>query len=301
MFRSFVRALYRLAIRHLPDRGAVALMYYRHLGKLPNLRSPATFSEKIAWRKIHSRDPRYPVFSDKLAAKSRIAELVGSQHVTPTLWSGTDPAAIPYERLTAPYVIKTNHGSGGNIFIRKPADIRRPAIAESMAQQLQHSHGREFREWGYLGIAPVILIEPMICVADGSIPDDYKFFVYDGKARFIQHDCGRFGDHRRNLYDIDWNLLPVTLHYPAREAPAPRPAALAEMIRIAERIGQQFDFVRVDLYSTTEGVRFGEAAFYPGSGHEAFTPPEWDLRFGQPWHLDTRARVALAPSPQAPT
>lgn len=289
MIRSLVRAVYHYATTHLPDRGAVSLMYYRHLGRIPNLRHPSSFNEKIAWRKVHSRDPRYPRFSDKITAKQCIADLVGEQYVTPTLWTGTDPAQIPYERLAPPYVIKMNNGSGGNIFIRSPADIDRAAIAASLNQQLHHSHANEFREWGYVDIRPQILIEPMIRMPGGAVPEDYKFFVYDGKARFIQYDRDRFTGHRRNLYDIDWNLLPATLLYPARLEPVPKPETLAEMIQIAEKIGSPFDFVRVDLYSTPEGIRFGEVAFYPGSGHEPFTPPEWDLKFGEPWTLPPRS------------
>jgi hypothetical protein len=54
------------------------------------------------------------------------------------------------------------------------------------------------------------------------------------------------------------------------------------MIDIAEKIGAQFDFVRVDLYSPPQGILFGEASFYPNSGLKAFVPEEWDYRFGEP-------------------
>jgi hypothetical protein len=57
------------------------------------------------------------------------------------------------------------------------------------------------------------------------------------------------------------------------------------MIEIAERIGAQFDFVRVDLYSAPQGILFGEVTFYPNAGLEPFTPQEWDTTFGEPWRL----------------
>ncbi len=263
----------------------MCLIHLRHTGKLPDLRNPSTFNEKILWRKLNQRDPRFPLFSDKIGVKQCIVDLVGAQYVTPTLWTGTDAGAIPYERLATPFVIKANNGSGGNIFIRRREDIDRAAIATTLNRQMHYSHGRQLREWGYLDIKPRILIEPMIWTPDGTAPEDYKFFVYDGKVHFIQYDCDRFDDHRRNLYDADWNLLPATLQFPAEESPIPRPESLAEMIRIAERIGEPFDFVRVDLYSTRDGIRFGEVAFYPGSGFEAFSPPEWDRQFGAPWKI----------------
>jgi hypothetical protein len=49
--------------------------------------------------------------------------------------------------------------------------------------------------------------------------------------------------------------------------------------------GTQFDFVRVDLYSPPQGIFFGEVAFYPNAGLQAFTPKEWDNKFGEPWKI----------------
>ena len=57
------------------------------------------------------------------------------------------------------------------------------------------------------------------------------------------------------------------------------------MINLAERIGAQFDFVRVDLYSPPQGILFGEVTFYPGAGLRAFIPEDWDYKFGEPWKI----------------
>jgi hypothetical protein len=57
------------------------------------------------------------------------------------------------------------------------------------------------------------------------------------------------------------------------------------MIEMAEKIGAQLEFVRVDLYSSPQGILFGEVTFYPNAGLEAFTPEQWDMTFGEPWHL----------------
>jgi hypothetical protein len=57
------------------------------------------------------------------------------------------------------------------------------------------------------------------------------------------------------------------------------------MIDVAERIGAQFDFVRVDLYSPPQGILFGEVTFYPAAGLQPFVPREWDNIFGEPWKI----------------
>ena len=42
-----------------------------------------------------------------------------------------------------------------------------------------------------------------------------------------------------------------------------------------------FDFVRVDLYLTPHGVRFGELTFTPAAALDNKRLPETDLRFGR--------------------
>jgi TupA-like ATPgrasp len=60
-----------------------------------------------------------------------------------------------------------------------------------MHKQLCFSHGHKFREWGYLGITPMVMVERMIDVGGEKVPEDYKFFVYHGLVHFIQVDYDR--------------------------------------------------------------------------------------------------------------
>jgi len=64
-----------------------------------------------------------------------------------------------------------------------------------------------------------------------------------------------------------------------------KPVNLAQMINLAEMIGAQFDFVRVDLYSPPQGILFGEVTFYPYAGLEPIIPKEWDNKLGEPWRI----------------
>ena len=269
----------------LPDYAAVNLMYCATFRRLPNLRHPRTFSEKVAWRKLYQRNPEFSVYSDKAAVKGKMAKLVGEQHIIETLWVGSDPEDIPFDSLTPPYVIKVNHSSGANVFVRGAQDVKREMIVASMRERLAFSNGHRLREWGYLGIPRKVMVERMVETPSGDVPEDYKFFVYHGRVHFVHFDCDRFREHKRNLYDRDWNLLPAKLGYPQTSVPVSKPANLAQMINLAEKIGAQFDFVRVDLYSPPQGILFGEVTFYPDAGLQAFTPKEWDNKFGEPWKI----------------
>ncbi len=285
MIKDIASRAYKPVLDLLPDFEAVNLMYLGAFGRLPDLRHPKRLTEKIVWRKLYQRNPLFTVFSDKIAVKAEIAKLIGARHVIETLWTGTNPEDIPFDRLKLPYVIKVNHSTGGNVFVRSAQDIKRGQIMASMRNQLSFSHGHRFREWGYLGIHPQVLVERMITAPNGGVPEDFKVFVYHGRVHFIHIDRDRLSALRRNIYDREWNRLPFELRYPSIQEPVPKPANLGPMIELAEAIGAQFDFVRVDLYSPPQGIYFGEVTFYPGAGHMPFKPKEWDKRFGEPWRI----------------
>ena len=285
MIRNAVEKVYRSVIDRLPDYAAINVMYFRRFRRLPNLRNPRTFNEKIAWRKLYQHNPLFPIFSDKVAVKAEIAKLIGEQYIIETLWVGDNPEDIPFDGLKPPYVIKVNHSSGGNIFIRTAQDIKRDKIVASMREQLGFSIDHIFREWGYLGIPHKVIVERMVEMSGDEVPEDYKFFTYHGRVHFIEVDCDRFRGHKTNLYDREWNLLPVKLKYPPTSEPVSKPVRLGQMINLAEKTGAQFDFVRVDLYSPPQGLLFGETTFYPGAGVGHFSPRDWDLIFGAPWRL----------------
>jgi hypothetical protein len=286
---TVIRKAYRAVMDNLPDQLAVRLMYFRRFKRWPNLRRPATFTEKVNWRKLNQRDPRFTVLSDKVAAKDAVAKLIGARHIVPTLWVGRTADELPFDELEPPYVVKVSHGNGGHCFVRRGEVIDRERIRRSIELQLNYSYGTLFREWAYLDVPRRVLVEPMILLPDGEIPDDYKFFVYHGRVHFIQVDYARFRKHRRNFYTRAWARLPVTSACPPTQEVPPEPDRLGEMIAIAETIGAEFDFVRVDLYLTCDDVLFGEATFYPAGGMSGFGSARWDATFGEPWHVQSGA------------
>ncbi len=123
-----------------------------------------------------------------------------------------------------------------------------------------------------------------------GIPDDYKLFVFHGRCRFIQVDAGRFGGRTQDFFDAEWNHLPMSGGPAWADPEPPRPARFDEMISIAERLGQDTDFVRVDLYHLPDRVVFGELTSYPAGGDSPFDPESFDLEFGRHWTVPRRYR-----------
>lgn len=289
-------AHYRLVNGSLPPRLRLAIEFYRRHRRWPDFDRPRSFSEKVNARQLHDRDPRLPRFVDKVAVKEIVAETLGPDWVVPTLWAGSDPDEIPFDRLEPPYVVKANHGSCMTAFVESRAELDAEAVRALARGWLGRDYGAEWCEWAYSPVPRKILVEPMLRDAAGEVPEDYKIFVFGGRAAWIQVDAGRFHDHRRAFYDTHWRLQSFGVEYPAMSRPMPRPQRLEEMLAAAERLGALFDFARVDFYEVEGRLLFGEITFYPGAGRDRFDPPEVDEAFGRLWpsreDADAAARVA---------
>ena len=283
-----IRKIKRKIIDALPQRWHIMLDFARAHGALPNLDNPRSFSEKIGWRKLNEHDPRMPDWVDKIKAKQIITRKFGERFVIPTLavYNSADELDFSKPPLSQPpYVLKTNHGSGFNIFVKElPADA--PTIRKKLATYLKIDYENILEEWAYSKVDRKILVEPLIETPLGYIPD-FKFHVFGGKVLAVEMVIDRFKDYWINLFDRDWKRLDIKKYAkrPPFEGDVPKPALLAEMISFAEALAADFPYVRVDLYEINGEVKFGEMTFYPGSGYDRFEPPAWDEKFGRAWKI----------------
>jgi hypothetical protein len=257
----------------------IAVSYLWRHGRLPNLTDPALFNELVQVRKLQDRDPRMAAMADKVAVKAIVTARLGREWVVPMLWSGIE---LPERSLWDGRVaVKARHGCNQNAFVGPDPREWRAARAAS-ARWMRGVYGRWLDEWLYTQIPRGLLVEPFIG-AGSELPIDYKVFVYGGHATHVQVHLDRARRHRWIVHDRDWRAI-------ARDAPAvPRPSALAAMMEAAEELARDFDFARVDFYQPAEQPIFGEISFYPGSGLEAFDPPELDAEMGRLW-LRAKAR-----------
>ncbi len=125
---------YQAAVRLMPAQQSIELQYLRTYRRLPDLKRPKTFNEKIQRRKLFGKDARYAVLTDKVRVKELVAERLGRDWLIPTLFNG--PALPPRAERTwpVPYILKANHGSGWNCFVsRPPTDVEWAQIEQATA------------------------------------------------------------------------------------------------------------------------------------------------------------------------
>ena len=117
---------------------------------------------------------------------------------------------------------------------------------------------------------------------EGSDLADYKFFTFNGRFRFGFVGSNRSKDIRFTLFEEGFKTVPCEYIYlsPKKEDAVSKPQNFDEMVALVERIGSMFDFVRVDLYNTNQGIRIGELTFVSQSGFGSFTKKEYDFKYG---------------------
>lgn len=272
--------------KHLPNQITTAYYasytYNKVHGHYPNLFTPKTFTEKIQKRKVFDRDPILPKHADKVVVKDFICQKLGKEWVTPTLWHGNTLPPLKERQWPLPFVIKANHASGTNIFVRTEAECDWQEIERKVQNWMNSIHGYYFGEWLYTEIKPQILIEPFISEIS-TMPLDYRLWTFQGKVEIIQVDSSREAGLKRNFYDKHWQQLPFSQDYPLETKEIPPPQSLKEMINAAELLAENISFVRVDFYEIHGKPLFGELTYYPFSGYRKFTPPKYDMLIGKLW------------------
>jgi len=252
------------------------------VGYWPQIKNPRTFNEKIANRKLFTNDELFTIVSDKYAVRDYVREKVGDEVLNPVYHVTDDPDTIPFESLPSKFVIKSTHGSGQIIIVddKEEADIEN--IRSQCSNWLDTEFGQDTREYWYSEIEPKILVERRIQDSQHKAPLDFKIFVFNGSAEYIQVNIGRFSDLTERFYDTDWNPMEFTHAY-EKGPKVDEPAKLDRMIEVAEALGEDFEFVRVDLYQTDDTVIFGELTLAPGGGYLWFSPKKWDFKLGNLW------------------
>ena len=273
--------------------------------RLWRTRRPQTFTEKVRYKMLRDRRQLMVTFSDKVAVRDHVASLAGV-HVLPRAYLVLeDPAELRTAVLPESFVLKPTHGSGVAVIVSATADEDarlsearyawvyrhvRPEhapiddLVAISAYWLTQLYGQgPNREWAYGHVPRRLLVEEFLAGPDGSVPDDYKFFVFHGTCHYVQVDRGRFDRRTQDFFTPDWCRVPLSGGHPWADPPLPRPARLSEMLALAELLSAGTDFVRVDLYDLPDRIVFGELSSFPAGGDSPFEPVSYDRRFGSHW------------------
>ena len=266
----------------LEDAEYLKLRFHYAMGQELDLENPKTFNEKLQWLKLHNRKPIYTDMVDKYAAKQYVADLIGEEHIIPTLgvWDSFDE--IDFDKLPDQFVLKCTHDSGGLVICRDKSKLDIRAAKKKLKKSLKRDFYLLGREWPYKDVPRRIIAEKYMGSLDSSLTD-YKFYCFNGKPLFLYVSSGleKHSTARISYVTLDWKHAPYKrLDYLPHEELPPKPSKLDEMIAYAELLSKNTAFLRVDLYQIDDEIYFSELTFFPGSGFTKFRNPEHDLEIG---------------------
>lgn len=265
----------------------IAKTYRDKFGRSLDWNHLERYSEKMQWDKAFNLYPHKAEYSDKIQVRKFIKETIGDQYLIPIygLWGNFNE--IDFNELPDQFVLKLNNGSGINLIVKDKNKVDWKKAKEMFTRGLKHSYAYSGFEMHYAYIRPLIYAEKYMDDGSGELTD-YKFQCFSGKPYYCWCDTGRFVDHRRNIFDLDWKLLPFRIGYENTEKVIPRPKNFSEMIEIAEQLSKGFAQVRIDLYNINGKIYFGEMTFTSESGLARFIPDSMDEIIGKLWNLEIK-------------
>lgn len=267
----------------VPDKYMLKLQYWIKLRRKLNLEEPERYTEKIQWYKLYYRNElmthcvdKYEVrrFVESRGYKSNLVELYG-------VYTQVDD--IDFSKLPDKFVIKTTNGSGTNFICDGKRDFDDLSCKRKISEFMKRPTISSGREWAYYDVQNKIIVEEFL-EDEGNIYggiNDYKFICFNGEIHCIVVDVGRYTEHRRNFYDLNWNLMNVSSDHENIDDIIEKPQNFEEMKKMVMELSKGFPHVRVDLYNIKGNIYFGEMTFYPWSGYVEFEPDEFDFVLGE--------------------
>lgn len=257
-----------------------SLHAWRRIGYWPNTTTPKTFNEHIlAQKKKFGGDVKLArEITDKHLFKLWLKKGGFEDLIVPTIGVFDKIEDLYNFKITQDLIIKPTHSSG-DLMVRPASGGEKFSQKEilTMKQWLNTDYYKRSREPSYKGLIPRIIIEETLLDSQQKLPNDFKIFCSSGNPFMIQIDLGRFDNHTRQLYSLDWQLLPYTMCYPRNETVQPRPVGISAAIELARTLSAEFEFCRVDFYILSDtNLKLGEITFFPGNGAELFSPASGD-------------------------
>jgi len=290
-FKFFSNKTYRIEkltrwgfYNRLSDEKHLKKLFKARMGYPLNLEDPQTFNEKLQWLKLYDRKPIYTSMVDKYEVKNYVADIIGEEHIIPTIsvWDKFDD--IDFDALPNQFVLKCTHDSGGLVICKDKNQLNLAKARKKINRSLKNRFFYRFREWAYKDVKPRIIAERYMEDEQEAVGlTDYKFYCFDGEPKFLYVSSG-LGDHasaRISFLTMDWNFAPYERsdYAPFEDLPN-KPKSFEQMVEICKTLSKGIPFLRVDLYEINKEIYFSELTFYPSGGFMPFKNRDHDLEIG---------------------
>lgn len=274
------------------------LLYLSLCSQHLDLKKPKSLDEKSIWLKLnlYKDNPLIQKCTDKFRVREYVNDCGCGEIVNELygVWDSVDE--IQLDRLPERFVLKCNHSSGDVQICTNKRTFDFEQAKEILRKSLRRDYSVYGVELMYKNIPRKIVCERYLDASPLPIPNDYKFFCFNGVPQYIMFCTGREHGHAKYyIYDLDWKLQDIT--YDSEKLSDSdiqvmemyKPSSLLKMVEYAKRLSKPFPFVRVDLYEITGRVVFGEMTFANTGGFDSYILlPEYNLKMGELLQLPLR-------------
>lgn len=273
--------------------------FRRKIGRSLNELHPVAMEDKVQYRKLYGNHALYAFLADKYAVRAFVTERVGSRYLV-------DLYGV-YDRLTPEvfadlpdrFIIKATHGCKWHQIVRDKSLLDIDAAVRRFNGYMRRTYGRTSGQYHYRLIRPRIVIEELLDDR-GDSPPDFDFFCYHNAAGFDYALAVVMPRGTRSVYfNNDWSVTSMSCT-PEEAERAKNPLNFPEMLEVARRLSQGFDFMRIDLYNVAGRVCFGEVTSTPAGGYVPVGHPERAARAARLWRLDSENRLLYSTAPRSP-
>lgn len=266
----------------ISSKVSIEYTFRRRLKRNLNLKHPILYNDKLQWLKLYWRDNLAIICADKYEVRSFIEQNIGSQYLNDLYHIYHSVSEINIDELPNQFVLKGTHGSGFNIICTSKSNFDIKKEFSKIDLWLRLNYFYKGREWVYQSIKPRIIAEKYLSDKNGYPPMDYKIYCFNGIPRLVQVDIDRFGRHKQNFYDCEWNFRDVHIWCENdKDMIIDKPNNFDEMIKISKILSKPFPHVRVDLYNLDGHILFGELTFFHLNGYMPFIDTELELEMGE--------------------
>lgn len=267
----------------ISDEQLIRKRFRKRLNREVNLENPIKFNDKLQWLKLNWDDPLAAKCADKFEVREFVEAKIGAQYLNEIIGIYDSVEDIKINTLPDKFVLKGTHGSGFNIICTDKDNMNWDDKLNIIKRWFSKNYYWQNREPVYKGMKPRVIAEKFLIQEKDHELRDYRFFCFDGEPKFISVDFNITNKNktRRNLYDLNWNLLDATISYPQEiNIKVEKPDKLNKMIEISEKLSAGFPHARVDFYYIDNKIIFGEITFFHQSGMGKISPEEFETKMG---------------------
>lgn len=260
--------------------------YKKQTGEILNLDCPKYLSEKQQWIKLYDQDKLKNLCSDKYLVRDYIKEKIGEEYLIPIIKidgrdSFENADEINFGKLPNSFVIACNHGSSMTIVVKDKTKLSKKGIKQIKKKlnrwlTIEPAYINAF-DFVYKDIKPRIYITEFINNKQNDLYD-YKIMCFNGEPQFVWVDTGRFFNHKRTIYDLNFKKLNFKINNYESSNDLLKPDNFEEMLELSKILSSTFKFVRVDFYNVDGRIYFGELTFNSEAGVAKISPREVDIK-----------------------